>query len=410
MDMNFKLPNMKKLFVLFLISGLLTITLRSQSQSISFADPVDISQESVAGVTSLDAADFNQDGLLDVIVMEGGKHAEKPTFAWFEQKRNREWIRHELGHQDQLDSFLGSAKCADMDGDQDIDLVVTSDNHAVGPIKVFWFENPGKKNVYKSWKPYLITTIEGFHANDMRIADMDHDGKMDVIIRHKSPNTIRILLQNKEKDWKVISLSTEKLGTEGFAVGKLNGDEMLDISTNGYWFKAPANPGSGEYTLFAIDTTYTKINPNTKEDIGDINGDGFNDIIISPAEAYGNGKDHVLAWYQAPENPENEKAWVQHIIKDSYNNAHTVKLVDIDNDNDLDVISGQAWPPQKITIFFNNQADFSKSYTVIEGKGIYSGAIKDMDQDGDFDIVGEDTYSKASRPWYYENLMQSSKK
>ncbi len=399
---------MKKAFFVFLV--ILNINFDLRGQTVPFADPVDVSQGSVAGVTSLDAADFNQDGLLDVIVMEGGKHAEKPTFAWFEQKSAHQWIRHELGHQEQLGSFLGSATCADMDGDQDIDLVVTSDNHSVGPINVFLFENPGGSAVYQPWKPYLITTIEGFHANDMKIADMDNDGNLDVIIRHKSPNTIRVLLQYNKQDWHVLSLSTEKLGTEGFAVGQLNGDEMLDISTNGYWFKAPADLKNEDYTLFSIDTAYTKINPNTKEDIGDINGDGFNDIIISPAEAYGNGKDHVLAWYEAPENPENGKGWVQHIIKGPYNNAHMVKLVDIDNDDDLDVVSGQAWPPKKITIFFNNQADFSESYTVMEGKGIYSGAIKDIDQDGDLDIVGEDTYSNASKPWYYENLMQSSKK
>ena len=46
----------------------------------------------------------------------------------------------------------------------------------------------------------------------------------------------------------------------------------------------------------------------------------------------------------------------------------------------------------------------------MEGKGIYSGAIKDFDNDGDLDIVGEDTYSNQSRPWYYENLLLSNKK
>jgi hypothetical protein len=30
---------------------------------------------------------------------------------------------------------------------------------------------------------------------------------------------------------------------------------------------------------------------------------------------------------------------------------------------------------------------------------------KDMDSDGDADIVGEDTYSGESRPWIYENLL-----
>ena len=401
---------MRRPCLFFIFLALLSISKNLRSQTIAFASPVEISNGSVSGVTSLDAADFNLDGLLDVVVLEGGKHAEKPTFAWFEQKSQDNWIRHELGNMKQVDSFLGSAKCADMDTDGDMDIVFTSDNHIRGPIKVFIAENPGGTAVYQPWKLHVIATFEGFHANDMKIADMDNDRRNDVVIRHKNPNTLRILFQDSGKKWHIKSMNTENLGLEGFAIGNLNRDATLDIAINGYWFKGPSEPRKGEYKLFSIDTIFTTINGNTKEDIGDINADGRNDILISPAEDYYNGKDHVLAWYQAPENPEITGDWIQHIVRKNYNRGHAVKLADMDNDGDLDIVSGQAWPPMRITVYLNNNGDFSQTYPVIQGKGIYSGSIKDMDNDGDIDIVGEETYSQNSKPWYYENLLLPYKK
>jgi len=376
------------------------------SAQISFGAPVEISSGTVSGVSALDVGDFNQDGLQDVMVMEGGKHADHATFAWFEQDASGEWIRHEMLVTEKLDEFLGSARCADLDGDGDMDLVLTSDHHAVGPIRVFFFENPGGAMATGKWGQHLIATIDGYHANDMRIADMDVDGRLDIVIRHKDPNSIRILFQNKPKEeWSLQTLATDALGTEGFAIGQLDKGPGPDIAINGYWFES-IDPRLGKYKLREIDTDFTRVNPNTKEDIGDINGDGRNDIIISPAEAYNNGKDHVLAWYEAPKKVKREKAnWVKHVIRGEYNNAHCVKLVDIDNDGDLDVISGQPWAPDLITIYLNNRGDFSESIIVTEGKGIYSGAFVDMDGDGDIDIVGENMYARKAMPWYYENFL-----
>ena len=399
---------MHRVVISFYFFSTLIISIDSTGQA-KFAAPVDISNGSVSGVTSLDAADFNGDGLLDVVVLEGGKHSAKRTFAWFEQKSANDWRRHELGTVHHLDSFLGSARCADIDSDGDPDFVFTSDNHTLGPVRVIVAENPGATAVFEPWNIKTIATLEGSHANDIRIADMNNDGKKDIIIRHKDPNTIRLLFQQLSNEWSVRSLLTGQLGNEGFAVGNINTDTMPDISANGYWFKAPADPLNEDYKQFFFDTLFTKINPNTKEDIGDINGDSRNDVIISPAEGYYGGKDHVLAWYEAPKNPEASTDWIQHIIRSNYNWAHFVKLVDIDNDGDLDVVSAKAWSPSCITIFFNHHGNFSKNLVVVEGKGIYSGAIKDIDNDGDVDIIGEDTYSNQSYPWYYENLLLSDK-
>jgi hypothetical protein len=58
------------------------------------------------------------------------------------------------------------------------------------------------------------------------------------------------------------------------------------------------------------------------------------------------------------------------IIKENCNNAHSVYLVDIDGDQDLDIISGQAWSPMSITVYINENANFFKSKIIQEGKGM----------------------------------------
>jgi len=63
--------------------------------------------------------------------------------------------------------------------------------------------------------------------------------------------------------------------------------------------------------------------------IGDIDGDGFADIV---ARAETGSGDHSLAWYEYPN-------WDQHVITDpeSYRSCD-IELADIDGDGDLDVI------------------------------------------------------------------------
>lgn len=372
-------------------------------QELSFAPPVDIAGGSVRGVSALDVADFNQDGLLDVAVLEGGAHAGgRLTLAWFEQKTDGSWVRHEFGGTENFDDFIGSARCADMDKDGDPDLIFTNDGHTTGPLQVYFYENPGKANVTAHWPRHLVATLEGWHANDMRIADMDADGRPDVIIRQKGPDATQIIFQNDEFPWTVKTAHLGQAG-EGLAVGDIDRDGLPDISMTGHWLKTPPSPRTGTYRRFDIDAAYKETNKATKEELGDINGDGRLDVVLSPAEhfpKYG-GDNHYLAWYEAPLYPTKTKTWTRHVIRPDYNKAHCLKLADLDHDGDLDILSAIGWDDKEIRIFFNDQGDFSRSQLIIAGKGIYSGAVADMDGDGDLDIVGEDWYAHESKPWLY---------
>ena len=382
---------------------------------VPFAEAKDIANGGVSGVSSLDVADINGDGRGDVVVIEGGKHAGgRKTFAWFAAPAQVQgnWTRHEFGNDTQLRSFLGAAKLADIDGDSNVDLVVSSDNHSGGSKQadVYVYVNPGPGNVTSAWSYHRVTssTLALHHINDMEIADMDGDGKLDIVTRSLSPNQIQIFFQNSISNFSRKDIDTNIDASEGLAVGLLDSDNLPDISFTGHWLKSPVNPRTQAYTRLNIDANYKNTNQNTKEAIGDIDGDGLNDVIIAPAEAFRNGGNAPLAWYK---NPGNTSAanWTSTTIVSQTNNTHTVKLGDIDSDGDLDVVTGTPWSNSvssiAVRVYYNSgQGAFGAPQTVVSGKGLYSGVLFDLEGDGDLDIIGQNAYASRSKPYVYENL------
>jgi len=115
----------------------------SLAQDIPFAAAFDPTAATVPGVTQSALGDLNRDGLPDIGVLEGGKHAERRrTFAWFETPA---WKRHEFDLSLQPGPFTGAAVFADIDRDGRLGVVVSSDLHSGGiPLgSMFWFRNPG---------------------------------------------------------------------------------------------------------------------------------------------------------------------------------------------------------------------------------------------------------------------------
>ena len=389
----------------------------SGNTSINFEAARDLSGGNIVGLSVVDLADVNDDGLLDVGVFEGGKGAGgRVTFAWLESPADPgtgSWMRHNLPKPSPFRPFIGAAQFGDVDEDNDPDIVVSMDNHSgsVRSAYIYLLENQEG-----TWDTHTIASdLPVHHINDMQLADLDGDGALDVVVRSLDPNQLHFYFQNSTTDWeeRVIDASPYGATGEGFAIGDIDGEGTPDISISGHWLKGPANPRTDSYASHGIDTNYKNANANVKEAIGDINGDGRNDVIISPAEGYRGGDNHVLAWYEAPANPEDTNSWTQHVLATDFNGGHTIKLADMDGDGDLDVISGVAWnkwgQTRHISIYFNQGGAFPDAPQIVSSdKGLYTGVIGDIGNDLDLDIVGQDTYSNGSHPFLYESLLAQS--
>lgn len=379
-----------------------------QAGDIPFATRIDVAGGSVSGVTQTAIGDLNGDGLPDIGVFEGGKHAEgRKTFAWFEAPA---WIRHEFDPSLQPGPFLGAAAFADIDRDGRLDVVVSSDLHSGGtPLgSMYWFRNPGGAAT-GVWARHTIAQDLGDteHINDIAIADMDRDGRLDVVIRHLGATLkVRILFQDTPDSWTVRTLPVR--AREGLKVADIDRDGRLDIVLNGFWWAAPADARTGSFTEHAIDSAYyslpiTGLNNSVKIGVGDLDRDGFDDVLFSVAE----GAAVQLAWFKCPADPRTQ-AWTKRVIETNFTNGHQAELGDMDGDGDLDLVDGLAFGSTGVFVYRNeaNGGAWTRQ-TLTTSVGMYSGVIGDIGADGDLDIVGADTYSFTSRPWLHENLSSS---
>jgi hypothetical protein len=122
------------------------------------------------------AVDVDGDGDPDVVMALGmsAPAGQKNTHqvVWYENAgKGRKWVKHVIG---ELDGAF-EAVAADLNGDGKPDVVATGYG---GPGRVVWFANPGDPK--KAWSKHVLK--EGWpRANQVIVADLDGDGRPDVI-------------------------------------------------------------------------------------------------------------------------------------------------------------------------------------------------------------------------------------
>jgi len=365
----------------------------------NFAPRVQISDHA----TSVFMADLDGDGDEDIACFEGGKHSGgAKVFSWFEAPN---WTEH-VFNPSKPGPFTGDSEPYDMDGDGDLDFVLTADFHGNGSVSfVYWYENPGG-NAQGTWAQHIIkalpTSYNAYHMQGLDIVDMDQDGKMDIVVRNLGNQGTRIYYQNSLTDWTEHFIQNNWHPREGQYCADLTGDGFPELVLNGYYY---LNNGTraGTWNQIVIDAQYynatvSGLNNSVKTLAEDIDGDGDLDVYFASAE--GNASD--LAWF---ENQNNGTTWIKHVIQANFDKNHQAILADVDNDGDLDVYGGKSFGETGVFVFTNDDGSGTAWTQHIiasgNGTGMYSGVAGDSDQDGDIDFVGPWKYT--AQVYYYEN-------
>ncbi|MEM6803756.1 MAG: LamG-like jellyroll fold domain-containing protein [Bacteroidota bacterium] len=361
---------MKKLYLFLLLGCIHTSFLQSQ---ISWSSKISLG----TNTSELGVADFDQDGQVDIAVAGA-------TQRWYK------------GPDFQTSYVLGTsdggpyaARVADINADGWPDFVSSDGARNSGDIpgEIYVYLNPGASgNVMGNWQRITVYSGNVRHQNDMRIADMDGDGRLDIVERTWSSERVVVALQNANiNSWTVRAFDTGENGKpEGVSAGDVDGDGEQEIILSGVYWDNPGGWRSGNPIEYPIDANFIK--EEVKSAVGDIDNDGDNDVYMGSAE----GAFVYLAWYEnLGINPDGSVNFNKHIIKDNFGKCHMVELIDIDKDGDLDLCTGQSFGETGCLIFYNNnngdtwtEQDFDPS------GGFYTGIIADLDQDGDLDAVG----------------------
>ncbi|OFY36131.1 MAG: hypothetical protein A2W91_04925 [Bacteroidetes bacterium GWF2_38_335] len=232
---------------------------------------------------------------------------------------------------------------ADIDGDSDMDVLSAS----AGDDKIAWYENTDGAGTFG---PQIIISTNANGATSVYSADIDLDGDMDVLSASVADNKIA-WYENTN-------------GTGTFGIQRV-------ITTSAY-------------------TAYSVC-------CADIDGDGDLDVLSASATTY----DNRVAWY---ENTDGAGSFgPQQIISVIAYGSNSVYYADIDNDDDIDVLSSSFWD-KKIAWYENTDGagTFGVQQIISENAdGAYSVFCADIDNDGDIDVFSAS--SSDDKIAWYEN-------
>jgi phosphodiesterase/alkaline phosphatase D-like protein len=334
--------------------------------------------------------DINGDGKIDLVV--GGNTAG--GLVWYQ---NPTWVKHVIST---AVGFRTDLQVVDVDRDGLNDIVALAADADQNPL-IGWYKNPGATGAW------TLTVIEPFRAlHDAKIADLNGDGKIDVVARDQQVfsthhgDTIHVYLQITPASWNHISFPC--VNGEGLRVADVNGDGKPDIIISGTWYE---NSGTGTtWTAHPYTTTYTYTSVTV--DLADVNGDGRPDIILEPAEPV--GSTYRASWFEAPADPR-QPGWSEHIIESNIEtDHHFVGAADFNNDGLMDIASAEQTTgsyPHQVMVFLNAGGGLTWKKEVFDSAGSHNDRIADIFGDGNMDIFGAnwlgnkvDLYVNHSKP------------
>ncbi len=306
----------------------------------------------------------------------GAENAGTKSLVWYEYPA---WTKHPVGSGE----FTTDGQTGDVDKDGDLDIIVSDISRGI-----FWYENPNTATA-SSWTAHKIG--DGF-GHDLEIGDIDGDGDLDVVTCDK----IKIVLWQQINPicWAEYTLLA-KIG-EGTALADLDRDGDLDVVYGGFWLETPDNFRSA-WSSHLIDSSWSSV---TRAKVADMNRDGRLDVILSVSEASGN-----VAWFEAPPDPKT-RAWSKHVIEnEELVGAHSLQIADLDNDQDLDVVTAEMHTsPQKRIIVYVNENEMQWTRHIVATSGSHNMRVGDVGKDGDVDLIGKNFGGRGRMIEMWENL------
>jgi hypothetical protein len=327
------------------------------------------------------AADVDGDGIAEYIFGERGKN-----IYWYDYDRvSASWTRYLLGVDSPSD--VGGT-VLDVDGDGFIDFVAGG----------AWYRH--SRDPRHTPFTRFVFDPDLHYVHDVVVADLDGDGKMEVITM-SDQNNVRYykIPDDPTQLWERHDIGPSVHA--GISVGDIDGDGDLDVVRSNVWFENVQGDASiwVEHPLgYMFGGTAIPWQENaTYSWVADIDRDGDNDIVITDAEIVG-----ALVYWMENVNGDGSK-WIRHLLPPGDSRPrgpfHSLYVGDLDGDGDEDiftceaediVVPGDPQPRWYIWENIDGKGGEWREHVILDaGLGGHDAMVADFDGDGDLDICAK---------------------
>ncbi len=220
-------------------------------------------------------------------------------------------------------------------------------------------------------------------------ADIDGDGRLDVVGAGRTVNEVAWWKNEGDGSFTKHLVATNFAGAQMVRAVKFNADDYMDILAAGEeeneiaWWE---NSGGNTFAKHVIAQGFGGARSFC---VADVNLDGDNDVI---GAAY---TDDQIAWWEG----DDQSNFIKHVIDSSANGAKDVLAVDFDQDADTDVLAAIQTGGELVWYENDGNENFTKNMIDNNVDGPRRVYVADIDTDGDLDVVSC-LYRENSIAWW----------
>ncbi|MFH0881125.1 MAG: VCBS repeat-containing protein [Lentisphaerota bacterium] len=351
--------------------GLLQAILQTSLSECGTFEPVPLDTSTVLRSYALALGDFNGDGMNDVFLGNDG-----PDFVYFMTSNGFHPDIEESGQRLGSNLTLGAA-AGDLDGDTDLDVMVT--DLSGGWI---WY-NDGAGLFTGS-----VLVVTNDYTSSVAVGDLNGDTNEDLFVtRGLSVFGLKniVMTNNGAGQFSLLEQPAFILDRSyGVALGDMDDDGDLDAyvanSGENHLYR---NDGHGVFSQWGADSRYDDSRGAVMEDL---NGDGFMDVVVAnawpgPSVVYLNRTNGVLEAF--PLDP-------------SISDAMGVAVADVTGDSKPDIVL-VGWGDDAILVNLDG-TNFTRSAQPMDGSLSQAVDAGDLNGDGSSDLVTAN-YSVTNTLW-----------